>query len=397
MKSRNSILITLLVAGVIVITSCAKTERLDHLDMSKPAPAQVFDVVVQPTPGGGIIKYKLPDDVNLSYVKAVYEVRPGTVQEAKASRYYDTIRVEGFGHMLDHSVKLISVGRNEKESDPLEISVRPLTPPVLSVFTTIDLSATFGGVKVAFENPSRENLAIVVMSDSTGKDTWAPVTTFFTSSPKAAFSARGMASKERRIGIFIRDRWGNRSDTLVKAITPLPETFISKTNFKLVKLPTDTWQNTFNYNIEKIWDGVTNNSENVWIVSATYAVPQWFTLDMGLTATFSRMKVYQRRAYPYIAPMIKSFEIYGSNNPDPDGGWNNWRLMGSFTSVKPSGLPFGSTTAEDVEYAVVNGEDFDFEPVNTFPARYIRFKTLETWAPGGGVQTSEISFWGEVN
>ncbi|WP_394803692.1 hypothetical protein [Niabella hibiscisoli] len=27
----------------------------------------------------------------------------------------------------------------------------------------------------------------------------------------------------------------------------------------------------------------------------------------------------------------------------------------------------------------------------------MRFKTLETWAPGGGVQTSEISFWGEVN
>lgn len=393
MKSINYILI---IVAVWVFASCAKTDRLDHLDMSKPAPAQVFDVSVQATPGGGVIKYKLPDDPNLAYVKAVYEVRPGTVQEARASRYYDTIRVEGFGHMLDHTIKLISVGRNEKESDPLEVNVRPLTPPVLSVFATVDLSATFGGVKVAFENPSKENLAIVVMADSTGKNTWAPVTTFFTSSEKATFSARGMANKERRIGLFIRDRWGNRSDTLIKNLTPLYEAFIPKTGFKLVKLPTDTWQNTFSYNIEKIWDGITNNSENVWIVSATYPVPQWFTIDLGLTANFSRMKVYQRGRYPYIAPMIKSFEIYGSNNPDPDGGWNNWRLMGSFTSVKPSGLPFGSVTNEDVEYAVVNGEDFDFEPANTFPVRYVRFKTLETWAPGGGVQTSEISFWGEL-
>lgn len=393
MKNINHILT---IIAVLVLVSCAKTDRLDHLDMSKPAPAQVFDVVVQATPGGGVIKYKLPDDPNLAYVKAVYEVRPGTIQEARASRYYDTIRVEGFGHMLDHTVKLISVGRNEKESDPLQVSVRPLTPPVLSVFASIDLSATFGGVKVGFENPSKENLAIVVMADSTGKDTWAPVTTFFTSSEKATFSARGMANKERRIGLFIRDRWGNRSDTLIKNLTPLYEAFIPKTGFKLVKLPTDTWQNTFSYNIEKIWDGITNNSENVWIVSATYPVPQWFTVDLGLTATFSRMKVYQRGRYPYIAPMIKSFEIYGSNNPDPDGGWTNWRLMGSFTSVKPSGLPFGSVTNEDIEYAVVNGEDFDFEPSNTFPVRYVRFKTLDTWAPGGGVQTSEISFWGEL-
>lgn len=394
---RINYIIALLTVTVVLLVSCAKTDRLDHLDMSKPAPAQVFDVVVQATPGGAVIKYKLPDDPNLAYIKAVYEVRPGTVQEARASRYYDTIRVEGFGHMLDHTVKLISVGRNEKESDPLQVNVRPLTPPVISVFGSVDLAATFGGVKVGFENPSKENLAIVVIADSTGRNTWAPVTTFFTSSEKATFSARGMENKERRIGLFIRDRWGNRSDTLIRNLTPLYEALIPKTGFKLVKLPTDTWQNTFSYNIEKIWDGITNNSENVWIVSATYPVPQWFTVDLGLTATFSRMKVYQRSRYPYIAPMIKSFEIYGSNSPDPDGGWNNWKLMGSFTSVKPSGLPFGSVTNEDIEYAVVNGEDFDFEPANTFPVRYIRFKTLETWAPGGGVQTSEISVWGELN
>src|SRR3546814_15069887 len=73
--------------------------------------------------------------------------------------------------------------------------------------------------------------------------------------------------------------------------------------------------------------------------------------------------------------MIKAFEIDGSNNPDADGGWGNWELLGSFTSVKPSGLPFGSTTTEDVEYAVINGEDFDFDGTMSKRARYIRFKT----------------------
>ncbi|HWK58545.1 MAG TPA: DUF5000 domain-containing lipoprotein [Parapedobacter sp.] len=391
-------IIPIVFTGIVIgVFSCSEVERLDHLDPDKPAPAQVTGLEISATPGGAIITYELPDDPNLSYVKAVYEIQPGVMRETKASRYYDTLRVEGFGNTGSHPIKIFSVGKNEKTSEPVEISVNPLTPPVLSVFSSIDLDATFGGVKVAFENASKANLAIVVMVDSSGQNTWDPIATFFTSSERAIYSARGLDDEEKRIGLFVRDRWGNRSDTLVKLLTPLYEEFIPKDNFKLIKLPSDTWQNTFNYNIEKIWDGVTNNSENVWIVSATYSVPQWFTVDLGVSATFSRMKVYQRANYPYIAPMIKAFEIYGSNNPDPDGGWNNWELLGAFTSVKPSGLPFGSTTTEDVEYAVINGEDFDFDGTMATPVRYIRFKTLETWAPGGGVQTSEISFWGQIN
>ncbi|MEC3878514.1 DUF5000 domain-containing lipoprotein [Parapedobacter sp. 10938] len=396
MNIKNIILIVF--TGIVIgLVGCSEAERLDHLDSDKPAPEPVTGLEITATPGGAVITYELPDDPNLSYVKAVYEIQPGVIRETKASRYYDTLRVEGFGSTGTYPIKIFSVGKNEKSSEPVEVSVNPLTPPVLSVFSSIDLDATFGGVKVSFENASKANLAVVVMVDSSGQNTWAPVTTFFTSSAKATYSARGLDDQESRIGLFVRDRWGNRSDTLVKLLTPLYEEFIPKDNFKLVKLPSDTWQNTFNYNIEKIWDGVTNNSENVWIVSASFAVPQWFTLDLGVPATFSRMKVYQRANYPYIAPMIKAFEIYGSNEPDADGGWDNWELLGSFTSVKPSGLPFGSTTIEDVEYAVINGEDFDFDGTMATPVRYIRFKTLETWAPGGGVQTSEISFWGQMN
>ena len=385
--------------GVLMINlalfGCSKTERLDYLDKDQPAPTQVTDVAINATPGGAVITYRLPDDRNLSYVKAVYQIQPGVLRETKSSRYNDTLKLEGFGSIADQEVKLYSVGRNEKLSEPVILTVNPLPPPVLSVFQTIDMTATFGGVKVTFENLSKANLAVVVVADTSGQNTWVPVTTFFTSTEQGNYAARGMRNVSSKIGVFIKDRWGNVSDTLVKTLTPLSEEFIPKTNFKLVKLPTDTWQNTFNYTIDKIWNGVTNNSEDVFIVSATYPVPQWFTIDLGLTATFSRMKVYQRARYPYIAPMIKSFEVYGSNNPDADGGWGNWQLLGSFTSVKPSGLPFGQTNTEDVDFAVINGEDFEFE--GTIPAiRYIRFKTLDTWAPGGGVQTSEISFWGQV-
>lgn len=385
------------VCAVIFLGGCTEDERLVHLDDGHPAPAQITDIVVEATPGGAVITYKLPNDQHLSYVKATYQIQPGIVRETKASRYYDTLRLEGFGNTATQEVKIFSVGKNEKASEPVVLNFTPLTPPVVSVFETIDLDATFGGVRVSFENESQANIAIVVMVDSSGLNTWAPLATFFTSSEQATYAARGLDDVEKKFALFVRDRWGNFSDTLFKTIKPLYEEFIPKNGFQLVRLPTDTWQHTFNYNIERIWDGITNNSENVWIVSASHPVPQWFTVDLGLSATLSRMKVYQRANYPYIAPMIKEFEIYGSNNPGANGGWENWELLGTFTSVKPSGLPFGSTTTEDIQYAVINGEDFDFDGTMTVPVRYIRFKTLGTWAEGGGVQTSEISFWGQVH
>ena len=258
----------------LALFACSKTERLDYLDKDQPAPTQVTDVAITATPGGAVITYRLPDDRNLSYVKAVYEIQPGVLRETKSSRYNDTLKLEGFGSIADQEVKLYSVGRNEKLSDPVIVTVNPLPPPVRSVFQTIDLTATFGGVKVTFENLSKANLAVVVVADTSGQNTWAPVTTFYTSTEQGNYAARGMRNVSSKIGVFIKDRWGNVSDTLIKTLTPLSEEFIPKTNFKLVKLPTDTWQNTFNYTIDKIWNGVTNNSEDVFIVSATYPVPQ---------------------------------------------------------------------------------------------------------------------------
>ena len=57
--------------------SCKEEGRLDHIDMSAPAPEQVYDVTVKPTPGGAILKYKMPKDENLLYVKAVYQIETG--------------------------------------------------------------------------------------------------------------------------------------------------------------------------------------------------------------------------------------------------------------------------------------------------------------------------------
>jgi hypothetical protein len=373
---------------------CQK-ERNTYIDNNAPAPAQVSDIKVVATPGGAVITYKVPIDPNLLYTKAVYEIQPGIFREAKSSYYRDTLELVGFGDTSNHEVKIFSVGKNDKESEPLFVSVTPLTPPVQSAFGTLNLYAAFGGVSVSFQNNLQANLAIVVIADTTGLNTWAPVNTFYTKALKGSFSARGYDTTEMKFAVFLRDRWNNRSDTLKKMLKPLYEQLIPKNTIKGIALPTDALLLASGNNIDKLFDGITNSSGNIYATHQTNTLPEWFTFDFGNKVMISRFKEFQRANYSYNGAVPEIFEIWGSNAPNPNGSWDGWQLLGTFNSFKPSGLPFGKTSPDDINYAVVNGEDFEFKDVP--PAvRFIRFKTLKTYGDIGQVVISELTFWGQI-
>ena len=125
---------------LVMFLQCCKEEgRLDYLDSSSTIPKQVSDVKVKNTPGGAIITYKIPTDESLSYVKAVYEIQTGIVSETKSSIYSDTLVVNGFGDTNKYTVKLYSVGKNEKVSEPISVDINPLTPPVISAFKKLTI------------------------------------------------------------------------------------------------------------------------------------------------------------------------------------------------------------------------------------------------------------------
>lgn len=385
------------IATCLIITlgySCSKEDRMRQVvDPNAPAPAQVTDVKVKENSGGAILTYKIPADPNLLYVKAVYEIQPGVFREAKSSIYTDTLSLVGFGDTLSHEVKLYSVGKNEKASEPVSIQVSPQMPSVKSVFKTLQIRATFAGVNVSFQNDSKANLSIVVMVDSSGFNTWSPVTTFYTAALKGSFSVRGFEPKEKKFAVFLRDRWNNKSDTLISSLTPLFEELIPKNDFKAVYLPTDTYDFVESFAMPGMWDG--KLGYNMFATQHTALIPQWCTIDLGKKTILSRMKEFQYHESPYAGASVKSFEIWGSNDPDKDGGWNNWQLLGTFKSFKPSGKPYGSNTADDVNYAINNGEDFEFTD-NSTAFRFIRFKTTETWGGGGQVVIVELTFWGQL-
>jgi len=387
--------LTVLLIGTTFLSGC-KDEPNVFIDPNAPAPSQVSNIQVTGTPGGAIITYDIPRDPNLAYVKASYEIRPGVFREAKASYYLDTLYLVGFSDTLEHEVKISTVGRNEKESDPIVFTVSPLTPPVKSVFETIQMDATFGGVYVTFNNETKAELGITVLVDTTGLETWNPVSTHYTASKEGEFSVRGMDTIEKKFAVLVQDRWSNSSDTLVKALRPLFEREIPKNLFHKLTLPGDTWQSSrAEYFLEKVWNGIAYDFTDIFAV-AQMDFPGWFSIDLGQTVLLSRMQLFQRIQLPYCNCWARNFEIWGSNDPAEDGSWDSWTLLGAFEFKKPSGLPGFEYTDEDIEYASSSPE-FIFP--NGIPwVRYIRFKVIDTFSGQSPdqFQLSELTFFGQV-
>jgi hypothetical protein len=399
MKIRIINIIVFLTA--ILWTGCKEEGRIDFIDDSAPAPGTVTNVQVRNTPGGAVLKYTLPVDKNLLYVRAEYEIQPGVTRETKSSYFKDSLVLEGFGDTRTYDVLLYSVGKNEKVSEPLAVQINPQIAPVH--LTTKELRETFGGVSIYVENPEKANLSIVLMADTAKLGYMSEVITYYTSLPKGTFTYRGvdgLDSIQHEFAVYIRDRWGNYTDTTTSTVTPWFEEAISKSTWSVYNLPGDTPPVNSSYPLQRIWDGDVGGTGFHGL--ETQVLPSTLTWDLGTTVKLSRLKLWPRdhnddrwkRGHPRI------FEIWGSPIPLPDGTMEGWIPLGRFECLKPSG-PGATITQEDVDFAKA-GIEFDFEvsdfaPDPYTPVKYVRFISVLTYANASFSTTSiaEISFWGE--
>ena len=231
--------------------------------------------------------------------------------------------------------------------------------------------------------------------DTTGNNNWVTVRTFYTAATVGDFAARGFEPKAQKFAMYIRDRWNNKSDTVIKTLTPKPEIEIPSDTYRKLVLPTDqTALAEAGYNIENLWNGL--NDRRLYASSNASSLPQWITIDLGKKVLLSRFKQYQEQYdHCYTGSGLKNFELYGSNSPNPDGSWASWTLLGEFTTVKPSNLPLGQKTNEDINYACNLGADFYFA-TQPEAVRYLRLKSLETYSSPGQVVIMELKFFGQI-
>lgn len=404
--------------------------RLLPTDDTMPAPMALSVVGTTSTPGGGVIKVKYPDDNNIKGAIATY-VRNGEQVSVKISRYVDSLIVEGFADTEPHEIMVSSFNVNEVKSDPVPVQITPLTPPIKSVKATF--FETFGGVKILIEgNEAKADLAVCLLRDEDLSDInkpvkdmkWVEVTTLFTGSNNIKLTRRNLPPEEAIFGAYIKDHWGNITDTTVAIVTPIVENKLDHSKFYDAALQDDNCKtaNASYYPVKALWDDSGASSTGHFFASDDAPRPCWLTIGLGQTAELSRVHTLPRIDYNiWTNAHPRDFEFWGwgqENDPtgaldatNPHGFETGWVLLGTFTQFKPSGYDedgfVGNYTTEDREYFNA-GNDFEFDadlcPHANDPVRYLRvvfvdnFQTYKSEAASMAVQIGEITPYGrEIN
>ncbi len=173
---------------------------------------------------------------------------------------------------------------------------------------------------------------------------------------------------------------------------PFYEVRCDKSLWKNAGLSDDSDQGMFLpvWDISNLWD----DGDNFFYQRGDYTIPNWFTIDLGVRYKFTRMKVNQlshNDFWKFGDGSPKKFEIWATNTPTTN--WADWNLIGTFESVKPSGLPIGQLSEQD-QAVNLAGEEYNFIPM-TDAFRYVRFKTLNTWGGVNYTCIKELTFWGQ--
>jgi hypothetical protein len=392
---------TLLLGQLLLTWSCADVEtRKPFGGNDEKAPGVVTLTGYTPTPGGAVIKFIAPPDEDLMYVKVKYTLDNGKPQETRASLYSDEVAVEGFGNTQPKTLAFSAVDRHDNESAAVTYEIVPGASACQLAYDSLSLSPTFGGVYVQTKNLNRKILYIdVSTTDSLGG--WYTAHTEYTSMSNIGFAVRGFANVQRQFRVVVRDVFENESEAFEDSIVPVFEQKLDLTKFREVILPNDIKMNEAGQTgISALFNGNNHYGERNLAHSADFMeFPVWFTFDMGVKANISRYVYWQRleEEWLYDHGNMKTWEIWGTSGPlDPSGSWENggWKKLMDCESIKPSGLPVGQHSIEDIEYAT-RGEEFMIPP-GMPPVRYIRIKLLSTFQDRGLWHLQQLWFWGQV-
>lgn len=386
------------IMAFICFCNCSETE-LGPIEKKSNVPGKVSVTKIENTPGGAIITYTLPGDPDLLYVMARYEEK-GTPREFKASFYTNQLIIDGLSKEVDYVIELTAVNRSGKSSEIVPVKIHPLKPPVQGVFESLKGSPTFGGIEISYENPSKAFVAIGILTTDEKNDFYEH-DTYYSSQAVAKFSVRGFNEEEREFRLYVKDKWGNVSDTTSFKVTPIGEKELDKKLFKTMRLKGDSDPTAWGGQLQYIWDGrAFGDNEGQWGLhtgNVATGVPMYISFDLGVNATLSRFKLWcimdDKHMYNDMSP--RNYEIWGrieSISANDDGDFfPHWFKMGDIENVKPSGLPTGTLTDDD-RAAARRGDEIIFN-FNEFTTRYIRIRCTRNWNGNTNMCFSEVSFW----
>ena len=378
-------------------------------------PAPLTSVEITPLNGGAYVTYTMPVAEDLSYVKCEY-VYNGVKHSVRSSIYKDYLNLEGFGKPEEIEISLTVVNHSEVSSTPVTRRFTPLEPPITGIRESLEVQATFGGVNIVWDNPTKLVAGIAIyIADEQGQFEFKDV--FYSTSERGVARLRGLPDIDTHFSFVVFDKYNNSTDAITHWAKPLFEMELDKKNFKEGSLAGDntlTWSG--NRFLSNLFDG---NHATIWVSGISPSAPQYFTIDLGVVASLSRFVLFTRyensASYGYNQFTPEKLKVYGTDvlthaYSDPFYASDLWKEewidlvpsnenegttdMGIFVIKRPSGLaPATALTQDDVD-AINAGFEFNFETVGIPPIRYLRFEVIKTFSNSLSMEAREIEIYG---
>ena len=386
--------------------SCQKEEK-GLLTTDDTIPNALTEVEVENLPGGARIKYKAPEAEDILLVEASYK-RNGKIVTAKSSVYKKFVTIEGLRDTVPQEVNLRVVDKSNNMSAAVRVTINPKKAPIDKFFESFRMVADDfdGEIKLKYNNEDniKAELRFYIV------DGYLPIynqSAFIENDDKTVYTLGSFDPKIQIFGVSVIDRWNNITSIKKTDVSAEGKMLLDIKKFKGLSLVGDAPNGPGTWVLSNLWDGKNDGGTegfhtshgNLGAIVPPYTEAyHMFTMDLGVTAKLSKMKIWLRKNCcntPYGHGDPKYFEVWGIDKIPADNGASleGWtRLIKNGEVIKPSGLPLGSHSEEDKEQAK-RGEEFDITIENN--VRYIRFVNIENWNGGKFMHIIEIKFWGE--
>lgn len=394
MKTNFKKMLGLLMFSVVLLSAC-KEEIFGPLYKGSGKPSTVSNVKVVNGNGDATITYTLPSQEDLLYIKANYTLSNGVKREVKSSFYGNSVYLDGFTDTTEYSVQLTAVNKGEESSDPVIVKVKPLISALLKTFKTLTLAGDFGGLNISAKNDYKAELGFVLLVFDSTKNEYIDVKkSYYSKKEDISYTFRTYSANPRKFAVYIRDKYLNKSDTIFQTVTPIFEIALNKKIWAPLILPSDDAMNYSGRQLKFLWDGGFTSWNNTAATVQNDLDPLWFSWSLGTTSKLSRFSIQSYGTAYYSAKGARFFELWGSNDPNPNGSFDGWIKLGDYEVIKPSGLADGDT--DEDKAAGKAGFTFDV-PFSSPAVKYLRFKSIKNWSGTSGLFIMEFTAFGNQN